>query len=56
MVIRNGGSKNSTSPPYLVKSERSLRSIKILGGAKKVPHYSFIGQYKMHFTALTTVW
>jgi len=24
MVIRNGGSKNSTSPPYLVKNERSL--------------------------------
>ena len=23
MVIRNGGSKNSTSPPYLVKNERS---------------------------------
>ena len=25
MVIRNGGSKISTSPPYLVKNERSLR-------------------------------
>ena len=25
MVIRNGGSKNSTSPPYLVKNERSLK-------------------------------
>lgn len=24
MVIRNGGSKNSTSLPYLVKNERSL--------------------------------
>ena len=27
MVIRNGGSKNSTSPPYLVKNERSLSRI-----------------------------
>ena len=25
MLIRNGGSKNSTSPPHLVKNERSLR-------------------------------
>ena len=24
MVIRNGSSKNSTSPPYLVKNEQSL--------------------------------
>ena len=27
MVIRNGGSKNSTSPPYLVKNERSLKRL-----------------------------
>ena len=27
MVIRNGGSKNSTSPTYLVKNERSLRPL-----------------------------
>ena len=27
MVIRNGGTKNSTSPPYLIKNERSLRLI-----------------------------
>ena len=27
MVIRNGDSKNSTSPPYLVKNERSLKAI-----------------------------
>ena len=25
MVICNGGSKSSTSPPYLVKNERSLK-------------------------------
>ena len=30
MVIRNGGSKNSTSPPYLVKNERSLIWIRAL--------------------------
>ena len=27
MVIRNGGSKNSTSPLYLVKNERSLTKL-----------------------------
>ena len=30
MVIRNGGSKNSTSTPYLVKNERSLRTYLLL--------------------------
>ena len=32
IVIRNGGSKNSTSPPYLVKNERSLSVLYLIAG------------------------
>ena len=42
MQLSNGTSKNSTSPPYLVKNERSLRSTE-----KKV--------WKNNFTKCNTV-
>ena len=35
MVIGNGGSKNSTNPPYLVQNERSLS--KLLAGMTSAP-------------------